>query len=49
MMKTSKPGLNYYAYRYYDPVTGRWKSWDPIEEKVGLNVYGFVGNGELFC
>jgi RHS repeat-associated protein len=25
-------GLYYYGYRYYDPVTGRWPSRDPIEE-----------------
>ena len=34
----------YYGYRYYDPVTGRWPSRDPIGEKGGLNLYGFVGN-----
>jgi len=33
-----------YGYRYYDPVTGRWPSRDPIEERGGLNLYGFVGN-----
>jgi RHS repeat-associated protein len=37
-------GLYYYAYRYYDPVTGRWPSRDPIEEEGGLNLYGFVRN-----
>jgi uncharacterized protein RhaS with RHS repeats len=34
-----------YGYRYYDPVTGRWPSRDPIEERGGVNLYGFVGNG----
>ena len=34
-----------YGYRYYDPLTGRWPSRDPIEEEGGLNLYGFVGNG----
>jgi hypothetical protein len=34
----------YYGYRYYDPVTGRWPSRDPIEERGGLNLYGFAGN-----
>lgn len=34
----------YYAYRWYDPVTGRWPSRDPIEEGGGLNLYGFVRN-----
>ena len=37
-------GLHYYGYRYYDPVTGRWPSRDPIAERGGLNLYGFVGN-----
>lgn len=26
-------GLYYYGYRYYDPVTGRWPSRDPIGER----------------
>jgi hypothetical protein len=34
----------YYGYRYYDPVTGRWPSRDPIKERGGLNLYGFVNN-----
>jgi hypothetical protein len=34
----------FYGYRYYDPVTGRWPSRDPIEEEGGINLYGFVGN-----
>lgn len=33
-----------YGYRYYDPVTGRWPSRDPIQEQGGVNLYGFVGN-----
>lgn len=37
-------GMAYYGYRYYDPVTGRWPSRDPIEERGGVNLYGFVGN-----
>ncbi len=36
--------LLYYGFRYYDPETGRWASRDPIEERGGLNLYGFVGN-----
>jgi len=28
-------GLVYYGYRWYDPVTGRWPSRDPIGEKGG--------------
>jgi RHS repeat-associated protein len=34
--------LVYYGYRYYNPGTGRWLSRDPIGEKGGLNLYGFV-------
>ena len=37
-------GLYYYGYRWYAPLTGRWPSRDPIEEKGGVNLYGFVGN-----
>jgi RHS repeat-associated protein len=37
-------GFLYYGYRYYDPVTGRWPSRDPIGERGGVNLYGFVGN-----
>jgi hypothetical protein len=33
-----------YLYRYYDPLTGRWPSRDPIEEEGGFNLYGFIGN-----
>jgi RHS repeat-associated protein len=36
--------LYYYGYRYYDPVTGRWPSRDPIQERGGVNLYGFVKN-----
>jgi RHS repeat-associated protein len=38
-------GLYYYGYRFYDPVTGRWPSRDPIEEKGGVNLYMFIRNG----
>lgn len=27
-----------------EPETGRWPNRDPIEERGGLNLYGFVGN-----
>ncbi|MBK1856465.1 RHS repeat-associated core domain-containing protein [Verrucomicrobiaceae bacterium 5K15] len=43
----AETGLYYYGYRYYDPVTGRWPSRDPIEEKGGLNLYSFIGNDGL--
>ena len=46
---STKPLINdidwyYYGFRYYDPVTGRWPSRDPIGEIGGLNLYGFVRN-----
>lgn len=37
-------GLYMYKYRHYDPEHGRWPSRDPIEERGGVNVYGFVRN-----
>ena len=42
----SSPGAHvaYYGYRYYDPLTGRWPSRDPIGEEGGVNLYGFVRN-----
>jgi len=40
----NKASVAYYGYRYYDPITGRWPSRDPIEEEGGINLYGFVGN-----
>jgi RHS repeat-associated protein len=36
-----------YGYRYYDPLTGRWPSRDPIEEEGGENLYVFAGNNGL--
>jgi len=36
-----------YGYRFYDPLTGRWPSRDPIGEDGGVNLYGFVGNSPL--
>jgi RHS repeat-associated protein len=37
-------GVTDYLYRYYDPLTGRWPSRDPIEEMGEVNLYCFVGN-----
>jgi len=34
----------YYGYRYYSPSTGRWLNRDPLREKGGFNLYGFVRN-----
>ena len=36
--------VSYYGYRYYTPQTGRWINRDPMEEKGGINLYGFVEN-----
>ena len=40
-------GVRYYGYRYYDPVTGRWPSRDPIKEQGGINLYGFLRNSAV--
>jgi RHS repeat-associated protein len=45
--RDSETGLYYYGYRYYDPVTGRWPSRDPIEEGGGMNLYGMVRNNTI--
>jgi uncharacterized protein RhaS with RHS repeats len=34
----------FYGYRWLDPLTGRWPSRDPIGERGGFNLYGFVDN-----
>jgi hypothetical protein len=36
--------VDYYGYRWYNTYTGGWPSRDPIEERGGLNLYGYVGN-----
>ena len=40
-------GLVYYNYRYYNPENGKWLKRDPIEEKGGFNLYGFVQNNSV--
>ena len=40
-------GIYYYGYRYYDPMTGRWPSRDPIGERGGINLYGFGQNNPI--
>jgi uncharacterized protein RhaS with RHS repeats len=40
-------GVTYYTYRWYDPLTGRWPSRDPIEEMGGVNLYGFLYNDSI--
>jgi RHS repeat-associated protein len=43
----AETGMFYYGFRYYNPVTGRWLSRDPIGENGGLNLYGMVGNNPI--
>lgn len=47
--KSRLPGgqLTYYGYRYFDPVTGRWPSRDPIGERGGMNLYQFACNNSI--
>ena len=45
--RSLRPCVAEYGYRYYDPVTGRWPSRDPIGEEGGLNLYGFVYGDSL--
>ena len=40
-------GFLYYGYRWYDPITGRWPSRDPIEEGGGANLYTFAFNNSI--
>ena len=44
-IRRPRPGVTDYTYRYYDPLTGRWPSRDPIGENGGVNLYGFCYNG----
>ena len=37
-------GLTNFRARWYDSVTGRWLSKDPIGLNGGLNLYAFCGN-----
>jgi RHS repeat-associated protein len=36
-----------YLFRYYDAATGRWLNRDPIRERGGINLYGFLGNAAV--
>ena len=40
-------GFYYYGYRWYDPNFKFWLTPDPIGEKGGLNLYGFVQNNPV--
>jgi RHS repeat-associated protein len=37
-------GLYYYGYRWYAPNLQRWVNRDPIAERGGINLFGFVLN-----
>lgn len=39
--------LNYYNYRDYDSVSGRWINRDPIEEDGSKNLYAFINNSVI--
>ncbi len=43
----AESGLCYYGYRFYHPSIMRWLNRDPIEEKGGVNLYGFCGNDSV--
>lgn len=43
----SETGFVYYAYRFYNPQTGRWISADPIGDSGGVNVYAYVDNDSV--
>jgi RHS repeat-associated protein len=42
MQYHAQSGLYLTKYRVYEPGTGRWLSRDPIGEKGGINLYGYV-------
>jgi RHS repeat-associated protein len=39
--------FSYYGYRFYAPGWQRWLNSDPIEERGGINLYGFVRNNQI--
>jgi RHS repeat-associated protein len=40
-------GLYYFRARWYDPISARWLSKDPIGISGGLNMYAFCGNNSV--
>jgi RHS repeat-associated protein len=40
-------GYYNYGFRFYNDTTGRWPSRDPIGERDGINLYGYVGNNGI--
>ena len=43
----TETGLHYNYFRYYDPATGRYLSYDPMGLHAGLNPYTYVFNNPL--
>jgi RHS repeat-associated protein len=46
-LRHAPSGLTYFGYRWYDPVTARWLSQDPIGISGGLNLYAFCANNPV--
>lgn len=44
---TDETGLNYCQNRYYDPLTGRFMTRDPIGYAGGSNLYGYCGGNPV--
>jgi RHS repeat-associated protein len=40
-------GLSNFGYRYYNAGLGKWMTRDPLGERGGINLYGFVGNNAV--
>jgi RHS repeat-associated protein len=40
-------GVSLTLYRAYDPTTGKWLSRDPMEERVGTNLFGYVNQNPI--
>jgi len=47
LYRHSASNLDLAVYRAYDPDLGRWLNRDPVGEKGGLNLYGYVENGPI--
>lgn len=52
LLQNQVSGLNYYNYRTYDPLSGRWVYRDPFEERRGPNLFAInfndcINNGDI--
>lgn len=47
MLQHNASGLNLTWYRAYDPLSGRWLSRDPIEERGGINLYSYASGNPV--